>query len=282
MANAAIRLGVITEVHIVPPGTPEGFWHNPFLFDQAEALFGQAVRRCEELGVDAIAILGDLTHFADPGSFAGVRRVLETTDLPVYVLPGNHDLDKSDHPLAAFQTALDLPNVIYAPQSLGLTPEIDLSLVGLEPGGGDRGYAAVRSRAATGNDPKLNLILTHFPAYAMQPMLADAGLKHAGDLTNRESFQQALAGIPGPVLIVNGHLHVHATVLDGRILQLSVAALIEPPHDVTLLEIGIAEAGNPWVSRQASALFEVPGVTLPVLSERSERWCIVDGAWQAA
>ena len=72
MANEQIRLGVITEIHIVPPGTPEGIWHNPFLFDQAEELFGQAVHRCVEAEVDAIAILGDLTHFADPGSFAGV------------------------------------------------------------------------------------------------------------------------------------------------------------------------------------------------------------------
>ena len=88
MASEQIRLGVITEIHIVPPGTPEGFWHNPFLFDQAEELFLRAVQRCQELGVDAIAILGDLTHFADAGSFAGIRRVLETTELPVYVLPG--------------------------------------------------------------------------------------------------------------------------------------------------------------------------------------------------
>jgi hypothetical protein len=187
MTDTQIRLGVITEVHIVPPGTPEGFWHNPFLFDQAEELFGRAVQRCIEAEVDAIAILGDLTHYADPGSFGGVRRVLETIDLPVYVLPGNHDLDKSQQPLGAFQQALDLPNVTIAPRTLALTPEIDLSLVGLEPGGGDWKYAGVLSRAVTGNEPKLNLVLTHFPAYAMAPMLTDAGLKHAGDLGNRQS-----------------------------------------------------------------------------------------------
>jgi hypothetical protein len=33
MTSEQIRLGVITEIHIVPPGTPEGRWHNPFLFD---------------------------------------------------------------------------------------------------------------------------------------------------------------------------------------------------------------------------------------------------------
>ena len=128
MTSEQIRLGIVTEIHIVPPGTPEGFWHNPFLFDQAEQLFARAVRRCQELEVDAIAILGDLTHFADEASFAGVRRVLETTALPVYVLPGNHDLDKSARPLAAFQQAMDLPNVTIAPANRALTPEIDLQL----------------------------------------------------------------------------------------------------------------------------------------------------------
>jgi hypothetical protein len=123
-------------------------------------------------------------------------------------------------------------------------------------------------------------VLTHFPAYAMAPMLADAGLKHAGDLTNREPLLEALAGLSGPVLIVNGHLHVHATIADGRMLQLSVAALIEPPHDVSIVTVGFDEAGNPWVRRQASGLFEVPGVSLPVLSDREERWQVVDGAWE--
>jgi hypothetical protein len=280
MTDARIRLGVVTEIHIVPPGTPEGFWHNPFLFDQAEELFGRAVERCLEAEVDAIAILGDLTHFADPGSFAGVRRVLEPVELPVYVLPGNHDLDASVQPMAAFQQALDLPHVTIAPQTVALTPEIDLSLIGLEPGGGDWKYAGVRSRAVTGNDAKLQLVLTHFPAYAMAPMLADAGLKHAGDLVNRPAVQDAIAALPGPVLIVNGHLHVHATIADGRMLQLSVAALIEPPHDVSIVTVGFDEAGNPWVRRQASGLFETPGVSLPVLSDREERWQVVEGAWE--
>ena len=53
MTSEQIRLGVITEIHIVPPGTPEGFWHNPFLFYQAEELFLRAVQRCQELLVSA-------------------------------------------------------------------------------------------------------------------------------------------------------------------------------------------------------------------------------------
>lgn len=280
MTSEQIRLGIVTEIHIVPPGTPEGFWHNPFLFDQAEQLFALAVRRCQEMEVDAIAILGDLTHFADDASFAGVRRVLETTALPVYVLPGNHDLDKSARPLAAFQQAMDLPNVTIAPANRALTPEIDLQLTALEPGVEGKGYAAVRCETATGNDPKLMVVLTHFPAFAMKETLADVDLKHAGDLTNRVALLEAIEATDGPVLIVNGHLHVHATIAEGRILQLSAAALIEPPHDVTLLTIGINDAGQPWVTRQATGLVETRDVNLPVLSDREERWQIEGGAWR--
>ena len=44
--------------------------------------------------------------------------------------------------------------------------------------------------------------------------------------------------------------------------------------------LGVDEAGNPWVSRQACGLVETPGVSLPVLSEREERWQVVDGVWE--
>jgi hypothetical protein len=280
MERTPVRLGVITEVHIVPPGSPPGVWHNPFLFDQAEALFRDAVARCVKENVDAIALLGDLTHYADAGSFAVVRRVLETVELPVYVLPGNHDLERGPQPMGAFQRALDLPNVILPPVNMALTPGIDLALIGLEPGDGEQRYAAVHSRAVTGNDPALTVVLTHFPPFAMADMLAGAGLKHAGDLTNREPWLAALAGIPGPVLVVNGHLHVHATIEAGRVLQLSAAALIEPPHDVTILTLGIDENSHPWAGRRATGLFEVPGVSLPVLSAREECWRFDAGSWR--
>jgi len=124
-----------------------------------------------------------------------------------------------------------------------------------------------------------------------------AALAEGGDLARRyrpsivpfaaarddsEESLRALGELAGPVLIVNGHLHVHATIADGRILQLSVAALIEPPHDVTLLTLGFDDAGNPRVARQASGLFETPGVSLPVLSDREETWQFRDGVWHSS
>ena len=139
---------------------------------------------------------------------------------------------------------------------MALTPEIDLLLTGLEPIGDPRRYAAVRSRAATGNDAKLTVVLTHFPLFEMKPLLADAELKHAGDLVNREPALEAVEAIAGPVLIVNGHLHVHATIVDGRMLQLSVAALVEPPHDATVLTIAFDTAGAATVTRQAAGLVD--------------------------
>ncbi len=274
-----IRLGIVTEIHIVPPGTRALTWHNPFLSDRAEALFRAAIERCVEQQVDAIAILGDVTHFADPESFAVMRRVLEAVELPVDVLPGNHDLDTSQRPLAAFHRALDLPHVTVAPVNLALTPEIDAMLVGLEPGGEEKRYAAIRSHTATGGTPKLTVVLTHFPVFAMKEMLAEADLKHAGDVENRPSLLEDVQGIPGPVLIVNGHLHVHATIEDGPRLQLSVAALTEPPHDVTIVTIGFDDVGAPWIERRAEGLVETPGVSLPVLSDRVERWQFSQGAW---
>lgn len=279
MPHGRVRLGVITEIHIVPPGTQQLAWHNPFLSDRAEELFRAAVDRCVDQQVDAIAILGDSTHFADAESFDVARRVLEAVDLPVYVLPGNHDLDASARPLAMFHRALDLSHVTLAPINRALTPEIDLMLIGLEPGDTERRYAAIRSHAITGNDAKLTLVLSHFPPFAMKEMLAAADLKHAGDVVNRDALLEDLASISGPMAIVNGHLHVHAAIADGRRLQLSVAALTEPPHDVTVLDIGFDAEGAPWIERRAESLVETPDVSLPVLSARHERWQFEHGCW---
>lgn len=279
MTNQPFRLGIVTEIHIVPPGTRPLSWHNPFLSNQAEQLFRKALNRCVEEQVDAIAILGDLTHFADARSFAVIRRIVEKIDIPIFVLPGNHDLDESERPLAAFHGALELPHVHLAPENLALTPEIDLVLVGLQPGDGPWRYAAIRSHAATGNDAHLTLVLTHFPLCAMETMLADQELKHAGDLDNRQEMLDDIGQIDGPVLIVNGHLHVHATIADGRRLQLSVAALTEPPHDVSVLTIGFDDVGAPRITRDATALIETPDAELPVLSDRTEHWQFVDNIW---
>lgn len=58
------------------------------------AVVERALHRLEELGVDHIAITGDLTNLALPSEFAAARRVVD--EIPdaehrVSVIPGNHD-----------------------------------------------------------------------------------------------------------------------------------------------------------------------------------------------
>lgn len=58
------------------------------------AVVEHALRRLDEIGVDHIAITGDLTNLALPSEFAAARRLID--DIPgaesrVSVIPGNHD-----------------------------------------------------------------------------------------------------------------------------------------------------------------------------------------------
>ncbi|MEA2524144.1 MAG: hypothetical protein QOF73_1371, partial [Thermomicrobiales bacterium] len=38
-----MRLGILTDAHLCPPGTPPDGCHNPYAFDRAEALLAQAL-----------------------------------------------------------------------------------------------------------------------------------------------------------------------------------------------------------------------------------------------
>ncbi len=70
---------------------PEGRWHvRNDIVSAFRALMDDLLR--VEKHLDFIAISGDLTEFGDDESYIAVRTELEKFHLPVFLVPGNHDL----------------------------------------------------------------------------------------------------------------------------------------------------------------------------------------------
>ena len=108
--------------------------------------------------------------------------------------------------------------------------------------------------------------------------LAAAGLKHAGDLIDRDDCADGFLRSREPVLVVHGHLHVHAAMISGTMLHLSTAALIEPPHSAAVVTI-TRDDGGILVERSALSLHESAVDRMPIMSPMRAAWRWSGDGW---
>src|SRR5215203_6195011 len=77
-----------------------------------------------------------------------------------------------------------------------------------------------------------------------------------------------LLGREAPTVVVNGHVHLRATRIEGPALQVSCAALVEPPFEVTLLDLEKLGVGRVKVRRESAPLVPSLAVRPPAFSPR--------------
>src|SRR5687767_4173244 len=104
-----MRLGIVTDVHLCPPGAPPGAWHNPYDLESMPRRLTLALERLVAEGVEAIAMLGDLTSSADADSVNRGLGILAESPAPIRFVPGNHDAEAGGVELAECVAALDNP-----------------------------------------------------------------------------------------------------------------------------------------------------------------------------
>ncbi len=77
----------ISDIHCRPPGQ-----RYKDIVDSNQAL-RNAIAHLDRLDrrPDLVLVTGDLTDFGQPGEFESAHRILSGLQLPVYVMPGNHD-----------------------------------------------------------------------------------------------------------------------------------------------------------------------------------------------
>lgn len=154
--------------------------------------------------IDAVAITGDLTEDGDEADYALVRDLLSALDMPVLVVPGNHD--RRAPMRAAFG---DLP--FEGPHFLHYETRIEttrfLALDSLSSGEIGGRLCAVRlawiaDKLSEPFDGDTVLLIHHPPCRTATGVLDDATL-----VEGSEALRALLARLHRPAYILCGHLH---------------------------------------------------------------------------
>jgi Icc protein len=158
--------------------------------------------RAQICTIDAVLVSGDLSDDGTAQSYVRFKALLAPLDLPLLVIPGNHDARAPMRAAFADQFAPDGP--------LDWVTQIeDLNIIGLDTlvEGSGKGTLSAQSLAflktalAQAKDTPTLLALHHLPFRSGINFMDDIGL------TNRDAFRGIVADHTGPLRIVCGHIH---------------------------------------------------------------------------
>jgi Icc protein len=157
----------------------------------------------DEIGViDAVLISGDLSDDGTPESYVRFKDLLEPLDLPLLVIPGNHDAREPMRAAFSYQFKPDGP--------LDWTKQIgELKIIGLDTlvEGTGKGRLSetslefLQTTLASRGDAPILLALHH------PPFPSGIGFMDNIGLLNRDEFRDVVAPHTGPLRIVCGHIH---------------------------------------------------------------------------
>jgi 3',5'-cyclic AMP phosphodiesterase CpdA len=90
------------------------------------------LRAIDELGIDVVAISGDLTQRARPHEFQKARAFLSRLGVPYVVVPGNHDIAPLSSPIERLLTPLKRYEDGLGEAEVATYFDTELSIVGLD------------------------------------------------------------------------------------------------------------------------------------------------------
>jgi predicted phosphodiesterase len=274
-----VKLGVVTDIHVCPPGAPPAAWHNPYDLERAVWRLELALERLEDEGVEAIAVLGDLTSKADAGSVERCLTALRRVRVPLRIVPGNHDAEPGGVDLATAVTALGEPHVTLGAPSGETLAGRWIAGVGIgRDEAADRWLVGAVEADDWGDAPVV--LLSHSPLIDREAVVAAAGLRNAGTFGDPSGVQAALTERSGPTVVLHGHFHVRDAVVRGPVVQIGFAALIEPPNEVAVVELA-EDDGRLVVDVRRLPVEPVAAARQPVLVPERQRWRFAAGAWVA-
>lgn len=268
----------MSDAHLAAAGTEPYVWHNTVDLPHSAELLDAALAWLRAQQVDTIVLLGDLTEGADAESFAVVRDRAGKLGKPVLAAPGNCDVDPGDRSISAFQ-GIAGPGLTVAPAVLPMEAGCAIDLIGVaaEPESKRLRGSLIAERPDAFE--LLRIVFTHYPILDLEGDLADSGFRHSGNLTNRAEIEFNLRKSGTPSLIIHGHLHIHDARISGSLLHLSCAALIEPPHHVSTIEVAL-KAERIVVERRAHAVRTDDVERLPVFAPDHGRWAWTEHSWR--
>ncbi|MEM9133460.1 MAG: metallophosphoesterase [Actinomycetota bacterium] len=189
----------LTDTHVQGPdvGVKDGIDNNALLAEAIGSINGERPRP------DLVLATGDLTNDGRPEELDELLRLLDAIELPLAVIPGNHDDP------GAFRAAFDM--AWEADDHLSWVIELGpLSIIGLDctvPDGAPHGdfddtRAAWLADALARTADRPTLLALHHPPFASGIAAMDASR-----LRNADAFIAAVAAAPHVERVVCGHLH---------------------------------------------------------------------------
>lgn len=191
----------ISDTHIVPDGSLVSA-----RLDTARALTSLITRIGsirDQIGpIDAVLVSGDLSDDGSAASYQRFKALMAPLDLPIHVIPGNHDTRAPMR--AAFAAQLPVDGPLNWEQRVG-----DIRLIGLDTLVEGQGLGTLApdsllflENALSQTDELPVLLALHHPPFA-----SGIGFMDKIGLTNRDDFRDVVAGYTGALRIVCGHIH---------------------------------------------------------------------------
>jgi len=190
----------LSDLHVLTSGkTLSGIVATDLLLGQCVA----AVRALDPQP-DAVLLSGDLVDSGHPAEYARVREILAVLDMPVYVIPGNHDARENlraafhDHPYLPSSGPLNWQVDIGDVRLIGL----DSSIPGEAGGGLDRATLGWLDRILASAPSRPTLVALHHPPFA-------SGIQHMDriGLANPEALAAVIRRHPQVERVMSGHVH---------------------------------------------------------------------------
>ncbi len=273
-----MKLGIIADAHLGPPGTRVWSFHSWYENADTMVAYRLALRRCVQENVDALVLLGDISHSYHDTLEPGLRLAAET-GLPVWAVSGNHDLIGRAEALDEAVQRVEADNVRLA------TPEGEvvegLRIAGFSITNGDWGYiprsGGTLHTSEWGDEPVL--LISHYPIISFAEEVSGTGLMYGDDLENLEEVAQPLLERSKPIVVLSGHIHIRYACVVQKVLQISCPALVEPPFEVTLLDIE-PEEGRIAVRLESVPLISSFPINVSGLSPLQQKWVFEAGTWR--
>ena len=274
--GSGLRLGILADPHLVP---------DDHATDGDMARYRSALRRCVREGVDGLALLGDLSWSGDAASLEAGLRLAARTGLAVRAVSGNHDLGEWEDALAEAVRRVGAKNVRLATPAGEVFGGEDVRVTGLCVASDNYGYTARSDERpdVSGWGEETVVLLSHYPMISFRERAEREGVYYGdNDLENLEEVARPLLGRTAPTVVINGHMHMRDDCAAEQVLQISCAALTQPPFDLTLLDL---KTGGGRISVGVERIPVAPSpddVRLSALSPARLRWVFEEGMWRQA
>lgn len=193
----------LSDTHIAPKGTlVSGRVDTKASLERLVARIGALLPQIEP--VDAVLVSGDISDKGSAESYVHFREIIAPLDLPVFVIPGNHDRREPMRQAFAADGYLPQSGKLDWQRRVGSVHLIGLDTLVEGQGGGafDGGSLKFLKSAldAAGDAPVL-LALHHQPYVSGIAFMDKIGLEGASELAS------LLSGYQNEIRVVCGHIH---------------------------------------------------------------------------